>query len=108
MVRARDLPRYGSDARPVSGNPADATEMMAPLLEMHGHAVWVAHDAHSALAVADQIAPQMALLDSGLPGLDGYELARRLRRADLTRQTRLVAVTGWGQDGDRAKAGDAL
>jgi signal transduction histidine kinase/CheY-like chemotaxis protein len=85
----------------------DATEMMAALLEMHGHAVWVAHDAHSALAVADEIAPEVALLDIGLPGLDGYELARRLRRADVTRKTRLVAVTGWGQDGDRAKARDA-
>jgi CheY-like chemotaxis protein len=85
----------------------DATEMMAALLEMHGHTVWIAHDGHTALALADQIAPEVALLDIGLPGLDGYELARRLRQADGTRQARLVAVTGWGQDGDRAKARDA-
>lgn len=85
----------------------DATEMMAALLEMHGHTVWIAHDGHTALAHADQIAPEVALLDIGLPGLDGYELARRLRQADGTRQARLVAVTGWGQDGDRAKARDA-
>jgi signal transduction histidine kinase len=85
----------------------DSTEMMAALLEMHGHTVWVAHDAHGALALAKEVSPEVALLDIGLPGLDGYELARRLRQSDVTRRARLVAVTGWGQDGDRAKARDA-
>jgi signal transduction histidine kinase/CheY-like chemotaxis protein len=85
----------------------DSAEMMAALLEMHGHSVWVAHDAPGALALADQVVPEVALLDIGLPGVDGYELARRLRQGEGTRRTRLVAVTGWGQDGDRAKAKDA-
>jgi signal transduction histidine kinase/CheY-like chemotaxis protein len=85
----------------------DSAEMMAALLEMHGHTVWVAHDAHGALALANEVSPEVALLDIGLPGLDGYELARRLRQSDATRRARLVAVTGWGQDGDRAKARDA-
>lgn len=85
----------------------DATEMMAALLNMHGHDVWIAHDAEQALAVANEVVPDVALLDIGLPGLDGYELARRLRQGDATRDVRLVAVTGWGQDGDRARARDA-
>jgi signal transduction histidine kinase/CheY-like chemotaxis protein len=82
----------------------DSTEMMAALLEMHGHTVWIAHDAEGALTLAGQVTPDVALLDIGLPGLDGYELARRMRKGDGTRQTRLVAITGWGQEGDRAKA----
>lgn len=49
----------------------------------------------------------MALLDIGLPGLNGYDLARRLRHDERTRNVRLIAVTGWGQDGDRARAREA-
>jgi signal transduction histidine kinase len=82
----------------------DAVEMMAALFEMHGHEVRVAHDAESALAAAREFAPEAAVLDIGLPGIDGYELARRFRQEERTRGVRLVALTGWGQDGDRARA----
>jgi signal transduction histidine kinase/ActR/RegA family two-component response regulator len=85
----------------------DAVEMMAALLEMHGHEVRVAHDAESALAAARDFSPEAAVLDIGLPGTDGYELARRFRQDERTRHVRLVALTGWGQDGDRARARDA-
>jgi signal transduction histidine kinase len=85
----------------------DAVEMMAALLEMHGHEVRVAHDAASALAAAHDFAPEAAVLDIGLPGTDGYELARRFRGDARTRGVRLVALTGWGQDGDRVRARDA-
>jgi signal transduction histidine kinase len=85
----------------------DAVEMMAALLEMHGHEVRVAHDAASALAAAHDFAPEAAVLDIGLPGTDGYELARRFRGDPRTRDVRLVALTGWGQDGDRVRARDA-
>jgi signal transduction histidine kinase/ActR/RegA family two-component response regulator len=85
----------------------DAATMMAALLEAHGHTVWMAHDAENALRMASCVPLDVALLDIGLPGLDGYELARRLRQDGLTRNVRLVAVTGWGQDGDRARARDA-
>jgi CheY-like chemotaxis protein len=82
----------------------DSAEMMSLLLSMHGHTVRTAHDAESALTVAFDFAPQAALLDIGLPGVNGYELAQRLRNDHRTRDIRLVAVTGWGQDADRARA----
>ena len=85
----------------------DSAEMMGALLEMHGHDVRIAHDGRSALRAAEDFLPDAALLDIGLPDLDGYELARRLREDPRTRRVRLIAVTGWGQDGDRARAQDA-
>jgi signal transduction histidine kinase/ActR/RegA family two-component response regulator len=85
----------------------DSAAMMADLLEMNGHQIWVAHDADAALTLANQYGPDVALLDIGLPGTDGYELARRLRRDPATQGMRLIAVTGWGQDGDRERARDA-
>jgi len=85
----------------------DAASMMAMLLELHGHDVLVAHDAERALETARANTLDVALLDIGLPGVDGYELARRLRQQDGTRHLRLIAVTGWGQAGDRARASEA-
>ena len=85
----------------------DAASMMAMLLELHGHDVFVAHDAERALEAARDNTLDVALLDIGLPGVDGYELARRLRQQDGTRHLRLIAVTGWGQAGDRARASEA-
>ena len=85
----------------------DAASMMAMLLELHGHDVFVAHDAERALEAARANTLDVAVLDIGLPGVDGYELARRLRQQDGTRHLRLIAVTGWGQAGDRARASEA-
>jgi signal transduction histidine kinase len=85
----------------------DAVEMMAALLEIHGHVVRVAHDAESALAAARDFHPDAAVLDIGLPGTDGYELARLFRRDDRMRNLRLVALTGWGQEEDRTHAREA-
>lgn len=85
----------------------DAATTMAMLLEMYGHSVWVAHDARTALETAKAAVPDVALLDIGLPDLDGYELARLFRRDDSMRRIRLVAVTGWGQEDDRVRARDA-
>jgi signal transduction histidine kinase/ActR/RegA family two-component response regulator len=85
----------------------DSAEMMAALLETQGHEVSVAHDGYRALQVAAELPPDVALLDIGLPGMDGYVLAQRLRQDALTRDLRLIAVTGWGQDGDRARAHQA-
>ncbi len=82
----------------------DSAEMMSELLALHGHVVRTEHDAESALLAAREFAPHTALLDIGLPGVDGYELARRLRDDERTKNIRLVAVTGWGQDADRARA----
>ena len=80
---------------------------MALLLQSHGHHVLQADNGIQALQLAAEYQPEFALLDIGLPGMDGYELARRLREDPRTRRVRLIAVTGWGQDGDRARAQDA-
>jgi signal transduction histidine kinase/CheY-like chemotaxis protein len=82
----------------------DSATSLGALLEVHGHQVCVVHDAEAALAVIDEFAPDAALLDIGLPGIDGYELARRLRGDQRSRPIRLVALTGWGQEADRARA----
>ena len=85
----------------------DAATTMGLLLEMYGHTVCIAHDAQGALEAARASPPDVALLDIGLPDLDGYELARQLRQHDATHRMRLIAVTGWGQDHDRTRARDA-
>ena len=83
----------------------DAAELMAELFQRSGHSIAVAHDGPSALEVAATFAPEVAILDIGLPIMDGYELARRLRE-QLGATVHLVALTGYGQasDRDRAKA----
>jgi CheY-like chemotaxis protein len=85
----------------------DSAEMISALLEMHGHEVSVAHDADGALAAVREFSPDAALLDIGLPGITGYDLARQLRTDRRTRQMQLIALTGWGQENDRARAREA-
>jgi PAS domain S-box-containing protein len=85
----------------------DAAEMMATLLRLHGHDVRVASDGPSALEVAATFLPDIGLFDIGLPGMNGYELARHVREDPLLRRTYLVAITGWGQDEDRRRATEA-
>ena len=84
----------------------DAAEMMQTLLELHHHEVRVAHDGQAALAAALDFRPDIGLFDIGLPHLDGYELARRVREDARTASMFLVAVTGWGQDEDRQRSRD--
>ena len=83
----------------------DAAEITGELLEAQGHAVRVAHDAAAALAAVDELAPDVALVDIGLPDTDGYELARALRQR--VAGIRLVAITGYGQPGDRRRSSEA-
>ncbi len=81
----------------------DAAEMLAELLASKGHEVQVAEDGPTALAVAGRFRPEVALLDIGLPVMDGYELAARLRELSAG-PLRLIAVTGYGQEEDRERA----
>ena len=74
------------------------------LLRLSGHKVEVAYDGESALNIAATFAPDIAFLDIGLPGMDGYEVARRLRALPGLEALRLIAVTGYGQDKDKAAA----
>ena len=85
----------------------DAAEVLAAGLEMLGHKTRVAHDGPEALRVMADFKPELALLDIGLPVMDGYELARRLRQEPSLAHTRLVAVTGYGQDSDRQRSKEA-
>jgi PAS domain S-box-containing protein len=84
----------------------DAAEMMALLLGMLGHEVRLAHDGLEAVEVTAVFKPHVVLLDIGLPKLNGYEAAQRIR-AQPAPQPVLVALTGWGQEEDRRKAVDA-
>jgi signal transduction histidine kinase/ActR/RegA family two-component response regulator len=86
---------------------ADAAQMLAALLEVQGHAVSVEYDARGALARAHDEHPDVLLLDIGLPDMDGYELARRLRARPEHAGATLVALTGYGQHQDREDAQQA-
>ena len=79
----------------------DAAVTLAMLLEASGHQALIEHGAHAALDSARRLAPQVCLLDIGLPEMDGKELARRLRAQPHTARATLVAVTGYGQESDR-------
>jgi CheY-like chemotaxis protein len=89
----------------VEDNP-DVAESMALLLELLGHQVTVVHDGLGALDVASTIRPDVILIDIGLPGIDGYEVARRLRQ-DATMHPMLVALTGYGRREDKERALEA-
>jgi two-component system, sensor histidine kinase len=87
----------------VEDNP-DAAEAMQMLLERMGHEVRVVSDGRDALAVAVSLRPDVILLDIGLPGMDGYELAQRLRAAPETCAANIIAVSGYGQEKDRSRS----
>ena len=82
----------------------DAREMMHAMLTLHGHEVRTAPDGASALREAARFDPDIVLLDIGLPDIDGYEIARRIRAAPQGRRIFLVALTGYGQSEDEAAA----
>ena len=82
----------------------DAISLLADALADRGFQTYVAHDAPSALVLAVKVKPQIALLDIGLPVMDGYELARRLHETDGLGDVQLVAITGYGHATDIAKS----
>jgi CheY-like chemotaxis protein len=86
-------------------NP-DSLEMLRLMLSLYGHDVTVASDGVVAVELATDIRPQIAFLDIGMPRMDGYEAARRIREA-LGSSVVLVALTGWGQDEDKRRSREA-
>jgi PAS domain S-box-containing protein len=86
---------------------SDAAATLAMLLQMEGHLVTTAADGQRALAAFASSAPQVVLLDIGLPDLDGYEVARRMRASAAGQKVLLLAVTGWGQVEDKQRAVEA-
>ncbi|MFB9245393.1 response regulator [Massilia antarctica] len=85
----------------------DGRDMMAMMLEAQQYRVDTAVDGFDGLRQAGAARPDIALVDIGLPGIDGYEVARRMRADPATSTVRLIALTGYGQDSDRARALDA-
>jgi CheY-like chemotaxis protein len=82
----------------------DSADGLMLALEGLGYQVRAAYDAPSALAAAIEFAPQLALVDIGLPAMDGYEFAAKLREQAGTATPGLVAITGYGRDADRARS----
>ncbi|HTT04592.1 MAG TPA: response regulator [Steroidobacteraceae bacterium] len=85
----------------------DALESLARLLQLVGHETHQAPDGLQALALAAEKQPDLVMLDIGMPGMDGYEVARRIRAEPWGQAMVLVAVTGWGQDSDRRRSREA-
>ena len=110
-------PARAADTRIAAGRPVpacrllivedneDARQGLRSLLELGGHEVHEAADGEAGVSAAIRIAPDLAFIDIGLPALDGYEVARRIKAANPG--IRLVALTGYGNEGDRQRARDA-
>lgn len=80
---------------------AELCARLAELLSLHGHEVRTAHNGPAALETASTFRPEFVLLDIGMPGMDGFEVARRLRQMPEMADAILVAMTGYGQSQDR-------
>jgi CheY-like chemotaxis protein/two-component sensor histidine kinase len=82
----------------------DIAASLALFLELEGHTASVAHSGREALSRIEQFVPEVALLDVSMPGMDGYQLAQRLRQSPVASRATLIAVTGWGSEADKEKA----
>ena len=85
----------------------DAAFSLSLMLKKKGHQVHATYGAQEALDLAASFRPEFILLDIGMPGLDGYEACRRLRAMSELPDTRIIALTGWGQEEDRQRAREA-
>jgi PAS domain S-box-containing protein len=101
---AERVPRVPARRTLVVDDNQDAAESLAMLLSLDGHEVQAVFTAEDALERAQSFRPQVMLLDIGLPGMDGFEVARRVRALEGGREIRLVALTGYGQNEDRQRA----
>jgi PAS domain S-box-containing protein len=104
--RGKDGGESGRSVFVVDDN-VDAAESLAMVLGLHGHHVRTMHDAQSVLAAAEQEMPEVVILDIGLPQMDGYEVARRLRASPGGDEVVLIALTGYGQAEDKQRAQEA-
>ena len=91
----------------IADDNVDAAESLAALLELEGYAVHVAHDGMQAFQIASEVKPVACFLDIGMPGMDGYELARRLKATSEGAGMFLVATTGWGKAEDKRRSEEA-
>ena len=100
------MDRVGHRVLLVDDSP-DSSEPLSLLLQAKGHETRVAIDGATAISVADEFRPDCVLLDLGLPQMDGYEVARRLRQRPYGAEMLLVALTGWAGKDVRSKAAEA-
>ncbi|MDB5929040.1 MAG: rcsC [Polaromonas sp.] len=91
----------------VVDDSVDGAQALARLLALSGHSTRTAFDGPEALAVAIEFSPEIVFLDIGLPGMNGYEVARRFRAMPALKDALLVALTGWGSEGDRRRSSKA-
>jgi PAS domain S-box-containing protein len=101
------MPAVGSRRVLVADDNRDAADTLGLLLELYGHEVRIAHSGNAALAVAHSFRPNVALLDIAMPDLSGYDVARNLRLDTSSPRIVLIALTGYGQDGDKERAHEA-
>ncbi len=85
----------------------DSADSIAMLLQVSGHEVRVVYSGQDALETAAEYQPDIILLDIGMPGMDGYEVARRLRAHTQLEKVKVIALTGYGQDADRLQSQEA-
>jgi CheY-like chemotaxis protein len=88
----------------IADDNQDAAELLAQSLQLAGHAVTTVHDGRAALDAIAAQQPDLALLDIGMPGMDGHQLAEAIRRDPGLRHTVLAAITGWGSGEDRERS----
>lgn len=107
-VRPEAVPRAARARRVlIVDDNRDAADMLVVMLEAWGQMTRTAYDGPSALKAGAEFHPDVVLLDLGLPGLDGYETARRMRDAAWGQRARIIAVTGWGRESDIARGKSA-
>jgi CheY-like chemotaxis protein/anti-sigma regulatory factor (Ser/Thr protein kinase) len=116
LVRNREIPEpsaNGMHSAPatcpacnilVVDDNTDAANSLAKLLQMHGHEVQVAYDGPSGIEAAKSFLPDLILLDIGLPGMDGFEVAKHLRQEPGLKEVPLIAVSGYGREEDRQRS----
>ena len=99
--------QHGTRRVLVVDDNVDAAECIGVMLELKGHHVEIAYDGFAAVELAKRDKPDIILLDIGLPGRDGYEVAKILRSDSDLVHTKIIAVTGYGQDEDRRRSKQA-
>jgi signal transduction histidine kinase/CheY-like chemotaxis protein len=88
----------------IADDNRDGAETLGLYMEMRGHEVHVAYTGTEALALAAAVKPEVGVIDIGMPDMNGYEVAERIRHEAWGEQVTLIALTGWGQDGDKCRA----
>jgi two-component system CheB/CheR fusion protein len=104
---SNDHSRKGPRRVLLTDDNLDALESLAMLLSLEGHTVYTASNGEQSLVHAEQHQPDVALVDISMPGMDGYEVARRIRAQPWGRSIMLVALSGYGPDSEESRFRDA-